>query len=105
MGFDLTPTAGAVMRLLERGWEAIPSIYDLPLEAVDVGLRPGSRDNEPLIGPTGVPGLFCATGHHRHGILLAPVTAYAMCEMMIEGKTSELLAPFDPSRFSKQRSG
>lgn len=101
MGFDLTPTAGPVMRLIERGWEAIPSIYDLAIEGIDVGLRPGSRDNEPLIGPTEVENLYYATGHHRHGILLAPVTAYALCEMMIDGKTSDLLAPFHPSRFSK----
>ncbi len=103
MGFDVTPTAGPVMRLLERGWEAIPSIYDLPIDTIDVGLRPGSRDNEPLIGPTEIRNLYYATGHHRHGILLAPVTAYALCDMMLEGKTSELLAPFHPSRFLKPR--
>jgi glycine oxidase len=103
MGFDITPTAGPVMRLLERGWEAIPSIYDLPIDTIDVGLRPGSRDNEPLIGPTEIPNLFYATGHHRHGILLAPVTAYAMCDMMLDGKTSDVLAPFHPSRFLKPR--
>ncbi len=103
MGFDVTPTAGPVMRLLERGWEAVPSIYDLPLEGIEVGLRPGSRDNEPLIGPTEVRDLYYATGHHRHGILLAPVTAYSLCDMILEGKTSELLAPFHPSRFLKTR--
>jgi len=105
MGFDLTPTAGPVMRLLERGWEAIPSIYDLPIDSIDVGLRPGSRDNEPLIGPTEISDLYYATGHHRHGILLAPVTAYALCDMIIEGKTTELLVPFHPSRFLKPRAG
>jgi glycine oxidase len=103
MGFDLTPTAGPVMRLIERGWEAIPSIYDLAIDSIDVGLRPGSRDNEPLIGPTEVSDLYYATGHHRHGILLAPVTAYALCDMILDGKTSELLAPFHPSRFLKPR--
>jgi glycine oxidase len=103
MGFDVTPTAGPVMRLLERGWEAVPSIFDLPIEGIDVGLRPGSRDNEPLIGPTEVRDLYYATGHHRHGILLAPVTAYSLCDMILEGKTSELLAPFHPSRFLKAR--
>ena len=103
MGFDVTPTAGPVMRLLERGWEAIPSIYDLAIDSIDVGLRPGSRDNEPLIGPTEISDLYFATGHHRHGILLAPVTAYALCDMIIDGRTSELLAPFHPSRFLKSR--
>jgi glycine oxidase len=103
MGFDLTPTAGPVMRLLERGWDAIPAIYDLAIDTIDVGLRPGSRDNEPLIGSTEIEGLYYATGHHRHGILLAPVTAYAMCDVILEGKTSDLLAPFHPSRFLKPR--
>ena len=103
MGFDVTPTAGPVMRLLERGWEAIPSIYDLAIDTIEVGLRPGSRDNEPLIGSTEIRDLYYATGHHRHGILLAPVTAYAMCDVILEGKTSELLAPFHPSRFLKPR--
>jgi glycine oxidase len=103
MGFDVTPTAGPVMRLLERGWEAIPSIYDLAIDSIDVGLRPGSRDNEPLIGPTEVSELYFATGHHRHGVLLAPITAYALCGMIIDGRTSDLLAPFHPSRFLKSR--
>ena len=103
MGFDLTATAGGVMRLLERGWEAIPSIYDLPIDAIDVGLRPGSRDHEPLIGPTEIGNLYYATGHHRHGILLSPVTAYALCDMILEGRTPELLEPFHPSRFLRVR--
>jgi glycine oxidase len=101
MGFDVTPTAGPVMRLLERGWEAVPSIYDLAIEGIDVGLRPGSRDNEPLIGSTEIRDLYYATGHHRHGILLAPVTAYSVCDLILEGKTSELLVRFHPSRFLK----
>lgn len=103
MGYDVTPTAGPVMRLLERGWEAIPSIYDLPVDSIDVGLRPGSRDNEPLIGPTEIDGLYCATGHHRHGILLAPATAYALCDMMLDGATPDVVAPFNPSRFLTPR--
>ncbi|MEJ2719939.1 MAG: glycine oxidase ThiO [bacterium] len=94
MGFDVTPTAGPIMRLLERGWEAVPSIYDLPFDHVDVGLRPGSRDNEPLIGASGIESLYYATGHHRHGILLAPITAYAIAGMMLETTTPPLLEPF-----------
>jgi glycine oxidase len=91
------------MRLIERGWEAIPSIYDLPIDSIDVGLRPGSRDNEPLIGPTGIGALYYATGHHRHGILLAPVTAYAISGMMLDGSAPDVVAPFHPSRFLKAR--
>ncbi|UCG50678.1 MAG: glycine oxidase ThiO [Candidatus Latescibacterota bacterium] len=103
MGFDVTPTAGPVMRLLERGWEAIPSIYDLAIEGIEVGLRPGSRDHEPLVGPSGIEGLFYATGHYRHGILLAPATAYGLVDMILEGTRPGLLEPFHPSRFSRSK--
>jgi len=99
MGFDKTPTAGEVMRLLERGWEAVPSIYDLTLESVDVGLRPGSRDNHPIMGATSIENIYYATGHFRHGILLAPLTAYSMTDLIIDGETTDLIKPFDPQRF------
>ena len=100
MGFDKTPTAGEIMRILERGWEAVPSIYDLPLESIDVGLRPGSRDHMPIVGTTAIEKLYYATGHFRHGILLTPLTAYAMCDLITDGKTTDDLASFDPRRFT-----
>jgi glycine oxidase len=102
MGFDTTPTAGPVMRLIERAWEAVPSIYDLPVEEISAGLRPGTRDHEPLIGDSGIDGLLYATGHYRHGILLAPVTAYAACDMIADGKVPDYAAPFSPARFAKR---
>jgi len=98
MGFDTAPTAGPVMRLIERAWEAVPGIYDLPIDSIDVGLRPGSRDHLPIIGPTSVPGLFMATGHYRHGILLAPATADAVCAM-VTGAGAEGYDDFSPARF------
>jgi glycine oxidase len=101
MGFDTTPTAGPVMRLIERAWEAVPGIYDLPIDSIDAGLRPGTRDHEPLIGESGLDGLLFATGHYRHGILLTPITAYAVCDI-IDGKTPEWLHPFMPSRFQRR---
>jgi glycine oxidase len=102
MGFDTTPTAGPVMRLIERAWEAVPSVYDLPIEEIAAGLRPGTRDHEPLIGKSGMEGLFYATGHYRHGILLAPITAYALCDLILDGETSAHVAPFSPLRFRKR---
>ncbi|MDX1619240.1 MAG: glycine oxidase ThiO, partial [Balneolaceae bacterium] len=75
-GFDTTPTAGGQKELLEDGWEAVPSIFDLPLLETEAGLRPASRDHEPVIGESDLDGLFYATGHYRHGILLTPVTVY-----------------------------
>ncbi|MDH3196966.1 MAG: glycine oxidase ThiO [Candidatus Krumholzibacteria bacterium] len=99
MGFDTTATAGPVMRLLERAWEAVPSIYDLAIDSIDVGLRPGTRDHLPVIGETGIAGLILATGHYRHGILLAPATADAVCAGVAGGFGEELSA-FAPDRFA-----
>jgi glycine oxidase len=99
MGFDTAATAGPVMRLIERAWEAVPSIYDLRIESIDVGLRPGTRDHEPLIGESGVDGLAIATGHYRHGILLAPVTADAVCGALTGEGWPDWIVPFSPSRF------
>ncbi len=101
-GFDKTPTAGEVMRMLERAWEAVPSIYDLPIDSVDVGLRPGSRDHLPIIGATPISDLYYATGHFRHGILLAPLTAYAMSDLIVDGKMIDELVPFALTRFAPQ---
>ena len=100
MGFDTSITAGPVYKLLERGWEAIPSIYDLVIDEIEAGLRPGSRDHDPIVGETPIEGLFYATGHYRHGILLAPITGYEMCDLILEGKSSELFEPFKPARFN-----
>lgn len=100
MGFDTTPTAGPVMRLLERAWEAMPCIYDLPIESIDVGLRPGSRDHNPIIGRGNLENLYHASGHYRSGILLAPVTAFGIVEMVAGGTVPDELEPFGPSRFA-----
>ena len=99
MGFERTVTAGPVMRLIERAWEAVPMVYELELEGVGVGLRPGSRDNLPVIGETTLPGLVMATGHFRHGILLAPVTADMVAAGMRNGFGSQHAA-FSPTRFN-----
>lgn len=102
MGFDTTPTAGPVMRLIERAWEAVPSIYDLPIEEVVAGLRPGTRDHEPLIGESGMEGLLFATGHYRHGILLAPVTAQVVSDIVLEGCAPDYALPFVPARLQRR---
>ncbi len=102
MGYDIQPTAGEIFRLLERGWEAVPSIYDLPIESIDVGLRPGSRDHMPIVGDSDIDGLFFATGHYRNGILLTPVTAYELSDWIVTGNVSETLKGFGISRFYKE---
>ena len=101
-GYDIDPTAGEIFRLLERGWEAVPSIYDLPIESIDVGLRPGSRDHMPIIGDSEIEGLYFATGHYRNGILLTPVTAFELSDWIASGKKSEALSGFGIERFYKE---
>lgn len=102
-GFDATPTAGGIKTILENAWEMVPSIYDLPIERVEVGLRPGTRDHLPLIGPTRIHGLIMATGHFRHGILFAPTTADAVCRGILTGEFGEDVAAFAPDRFASTR--
>ena len=97
-GFDSTPTAGAVMDLLRKAWRVLPGIYDCAFAEFSVGLRPAARDHMPLMGATEVDGVFVATGHYRHGILLTPATALLMADLIANGRESSLLAPFGPRR-------
>ena len=99
MGFDTRLTAGGLFELLRGTWEAVPGIYDLPVLETWTGLRPGSRDNAPILGETGVENLIMATGHYRNGILLTPVTAREITSLILTGETSETIAPFQLSRF------
>ncbi len=99
MGFDTTITAGPIFRLLERGWEAMPGIYDLPIREILAGLRPGSRDHNPIVGKSPIQGLYYATGHYRHGILLAPATADEISGLILEDASSGFFEPFKPTRF------
>ena len=99
-GFDSTPTAGAVMDLLRKAWHVLPGVYDLAFAEFGVGLRPAARDHLPLVGETEVEGVFVATGHYRHGILLAPATAMLMADLVADGRRSPLLAPFEPRRLT-----
>lgn len=98
-GFDESITAGGVLDLLQEGYEAVPAIYEMTLQEVRVGLRPASRDNEPVLGESPYPNIFYATGHYRHGILLAPATAYEMSNYLLNGVFSDEAKPFVTSRF------
>jgi glycine oxidase len=98
--FDATLTAGGVLTLLEAAWRAVPSVEELPIEEMWVGHRPGSRDDAPILGRGPVDGLLYATGHHRNGILLAPVTADAMARLVLEGAVESAIRPFGFERFT-----
>lgn len=100
-GFDDRLTAGGMLALLDAAWRALPGIEELPILESWVGFRPGSRDDAPILGSTGIEGLLLATGHHRNGILLAPLTAEAMAKMVLTGETDPAIAPFSLARFQE----
>ena len=99
-GFDTNLTAGAIFALLESAWRALPGIEELPIDEMWVGFRPGSRDDAPLLGPSEIDGLVIATGHHRNGILLTPITAQAISRFILAGEIDSVIAPFQPGRFA-----
>jgi glycine oxidase len=99
-GFDDRITAGGLLALIEGAWRAVPGIEELPVAETWVGFRPGSRDDAPMLGPSGIDGLVIATGHHRNGILLTPLTAEAVSAFVLTGRLPEAVRPFTPERFS-----
>ncbi|MFF9131664.1 MULTISPECIES: glycine oxidase ThiO [unclassified Streptomyces] len=100
MGWDTTVTAGGVYELLRDAHELVPGITELPLTETRAGLRPGSPDNAPLLGPTALDGLLLATGHHRNGVLLTPVTGDVLAHALVTGELPDEARPFTPKRFS-----
>jgi len=99
-GFDTTLTAGGLLTLLEAAWRVVPAIEELPIDEMWVGHRPGSRDDAPILGPAPIQGLVYATGHHRNGILLAPVTADAIARLVLDGTIDPAIRPFGIERFT-----
>lgn len=104
-GFDDHITAGGLFALLEAAWRTCPGIEELPVIETWVGHRPTSRDDAPILGATGIEGLVMATGHHRNGILLAPVTADEVSRHILTGETVPELAPFALDRFETAATG
>jgi glycine oxidase len=99
-GFDTTATAGAVLELLRQARELVPGITELQLEEVSVGLRPGSPDNLPIVGPGELEGLVWASGHYRNGILLAPLTAQIVADLLTGEPPSDLARACAPARLT-----
>ena len=104
-GFDDSMTAGGLLTLIEGAWRAVPTIEELPVVETWVGFRPGSRDDAPMLGSSGIDRLIMATGHHRNGILLTPVTAGSTSAYVLTGRLPECAQPFTPERFLNARVG
>jgi glycine oxidase len=97
-GFDRSVQAGAVHALLDDARTLVPGIDELELVECNAGLRPGSPDNRPWVGPTAMAGLAVATGHYRNGILLTPITADAIATFLEHGTVPPPLDAFPPGR-------
>jgi glycine oxidase len=99
-GFDKRTDVATIQRLHAAAIAMVPELRNAKILEDWAGLRPGTPDALPILGTTGTPGYYVATGHFRDGILLAPITAQVMTEV-IEGRDPEHdLAPFSPARFS-----
>lgn len=103
-GFSPGNTAGKVLDLLQYAREIVPGVAECPMLQTWWGFRPVSRDDRPVLGPSPVtPNLTFATGHGRHGILLAAVTADWIRHWMVERTLPEGMKPFLPQRFADAR--
>jgi glycine oxidase len=98
-GFDKHVTPGGLQQILSAALELAPTLAEAEVLETWSGLRPGTPDNLPILGPTGIDGLLIATGHYRNGILLAPVTAKLLRDWITRGKTAFDAEIFSPRRF------
>ena len=100
VGFNESATASAVRDLLAAATALVPALADATFESVRVGLRPMTTDELPIIGPSSAnERVLYATGHYRNGIMLAPLTAQVVADLVLDGRTSLDLEPMKPSRF------
>ncbi|HZM81369.1 MAG TPA: FAD-dependent oxidoreductase [Candidatus Limnocylindrales bacterium] len=95
---DKEASAGAVRDLLRAATDLVPELAEHALAEVSVGHRPGTPDNAPIVGELR-PGLLVATGHYRHGVLAAPLTAMAIADLVDGREMPEVWKPFGPGRF------
>lgn len=101
VGFDERVTAQGVHELLHAALTAAPALADFSTTETWAGIRPGTPDGLPVLGPTPLDGYFLASGHYRNGILLAPATARLIVDA-IEKDTVAPLAPFLIARFGTE---
>jgi len=100
-GYDKRIDVDKIQQMHHAAIDLVPVLSEARLLEAWAGLRPGSPDNLPILGATQTPGYFVATGHFRDGILLAPITAQVMAQL-ITGATPEYdISPFSPARFDK----
>ncbi|MGA7697369.1 MAG: glycine oxidase ThiO [Candidatus Sulfotelmatobacter sp.] len=99
-GFDKRTDLATIQRLRRSAIAIVPELRDAKILEDWAGLRPGTPDALPILGPTATPGYYVATGHFRDGILLAPITAQVMADVITETNCKYDLTPFSPARFA-----
>jgi glycine oxidase len=99
-GFDKRVDAATIKRLHQAALALAPKLADARILENWAGLRPGTPDALPILGATSTPGYYVATGHFRDGILLAPITAKGMADVIAGTACQFDLSPFSPARFS-----
>ena len=100
VGYDKSVTPGVLRRLLAAAREMVPAAAAMLFAEAWAGLRPDTPDHRPILGATDVEDFFVATGHFRNGILLAPITARLLTEVILGRRPTLPLEPFSPLRFA-----
>jgi glycine oxidase len=98
-GFDKRTDADAIRRMHQAAIRLVPALEQARILEAWAGLRPGTPDDLPILGATATPGYFVATGHFRDGILLTPVTAHVMAQVITGAEPDYDISKFSASRF------
>ena len=98
-GFSKAVTAGGLRSIIEGAERFAPWVKELRLRRAWAGLRPDTPDHLPILGRSEWPNLTFATGHFRNGILLAPITAKVISDLLLTGKSSMSIEDYSPKRF------
>ncbi|MBN3961871.1 glycine oxidase ThiO [Nostoc sp. NMS8] len=104
VGFIPNNTPEGIQKLLQAAIRLYPQLKHYPIQEFWWGFRPATPDELPILGTSHCQNLTLATGHYRNGILLAPVTAALIADLILEQKSDPLLADFHYSRFQSQPS-
>ena len=97
-GFSKQVRPEGILLLLSKALRLFPALNYYSVRSLECGLRPAARDRRPLLGATSLKGYAMATGHYRNGILLAPITARCLSDLVLDGTTSPHLREFSPAR-------
>ena len=101
VGYDKRNTVWGIAKLLAGAQELFPGLEQCAIQEMWAGLRPGTPDHHPILGETALPGYLMATGMFRNGLLLAPVVAQTMADLITTGRTPELIDAFTIDRFQR----